>query len=62
LPPASAALAIWLGAEGTIATLLGAALIGLAEAMLRRRAGDDALPFGSFLCLAAWIVALIGTA
>ena len=58
-PKLLAALALWLGAEGIVATLLGAALIGLGEALLRRRAGDEALPFGSFLCLAAWLVALV---
>jgi leader peptidase (prepilin peptidase)/N-methyltransferase len=58
-PKLLAALALWLGAEGIVATLLGAALIGLSEALLRRRARDEALPFGSFLCLAAWLVALV---
>ena len=56
-PKLLAALALWLGAEGIVATLLGAALIGLGEALVRRRAGDEALPFGAFLCLAAWLVA-----
>jgi leader peptidase (prepilin peptidase)/N-methyltransferase len=58
-PKLLAALALWLGAEGVVATLLGAALLGLVEAIARRRAGDEALPFGSFLCLAAWLVALL---
>lgn len=61
-PKLLAALALWLGAEGIVATLLGAALIGLSEALLRRRARDEALPFGSFLCLAAWLVALVHVA
>jgi leader peptidase (prepilin peptidase)/N-methyltransferase len=59
-PKLLAALALWLGAEGIVATLLAAALIGLAEALARRRARDDALPFGAFLCLAAWFVAATG--
>lgn len=58
-PKLLAALALWLGAEGVIATLLGAALIGLGEALARRRARDEALPFGAFLCIAAWVIAAV---
>lgn len=56
-PKLLAALALWLGVVGTVATLLGAALIGLAEALGRRRKGDEALPLGAFLCLAGGLVA-----
>lgn len=58
-PKLLAALALWLGAVGTVATLLGAALIGLGEALWRRRKGDEALPLGAFLCLAGWFVAAV---
>jgi leader peptidase (prepilin peptidase)/N-methyltransferase len=58
-PKLLGALALWLGPEGTVACLLGAALIGLGEALLRRRGGDEALPFGAFLCLSAWAVAAL---
>lgn len=61
-PKLLAALALWLGAEGIVATLLGAALLGLAEAVARRRARDEALPFGTYLCLAAWLVATLRVA
>jgi leader peptidase (prepilin peptidase)/N-methyltransferase len=61
-PKLLAALALWLGAEGIIATLLGAALIGLALALARRSARDEALPFGTFLTLAALLVAAWGVA
>lgn len=58
-PKLLAALGLWLGAEGIVATLLGAALFGLAEALVRRKARDEALPFGAFLCLAAWLTAIL---
>jgi leader peptidase (prepilin peptidase)/N-methyltransferase len=61
-PKLLAALALWLGAEGVVASLLGAALIGLAFALARRSARDDALPFGTFLAAAAFLVALTGVA
>lgn len=56
-PKLLGALGLWLDAEGIIACLLGAALIGLAEALIRRRGAADALPFGAYLCLAGWLVA-----
>ncbi|UUR08367.1 prepilin peptidase [Sphingomonas glaciei] len=61
-PKLLAALALWLGAEGVVATLLGAALLGLAVALAQRRARDEALPFGAFLCLAAWLIATLRVA
>lgn len=61
-PKLFAALALWLGMEGIVRTLLGAALIGLAVALLRRQARDEVLPFGTYLCLAAWLIATLGVA
>lgn len=56
-PKLLAAIGLWLGAVGTVATLLLAALIGLAEALLRRRSASDAQPLGTYLCIAAFLVA-----
>lgn len=55
------AIGCWLGTEGVAATLLCAALLGLAAVGLLRAAGrplkrGDAVPFGPFLCLAAWSI------
>nr|WP_209023023.1 A24 family peptidase [Sphingomonas kaistensis] len=61
-PKLFAALALWLGPEATVATLLGAALLGLGEALVRRKARDEALPFGAYLCLAAWLIATLRVA
>jgi leader peptidase (prepilin peptidase)/N-methyltransferase len=61
-PKLLAALALWLGLEGIISTLLSAALLGLAEALLRRRARDEALPLGSFLCVSALLIATVQVA
>lgn len=54
-------LGLWLGPELTVATLLLAALLGLAEAMVRRRRMDSPMPFGTLLALAAWPLALAAT-
>ena len=56
-PKLFAAIALWLGPQLTVASLLGAALLGLAEALLRRRGPSEAQPFGAFLGCAAWLVA-----
>jgi leader peptidase (prepilin peptidase)/N-methyltransferase len=61
-PKMLAALGLWLGPELTLAALLLAALLGLAEALVRRRRMDSAMPFGTLLALAAWPVALAATA
>ena len=61
-PKLLAALGLWLGAMGTVATLLGGALIGLAVALAHRGARDEALPFGTFLSLAALLIAASGVA
>lgn len=55
-PKLLAALALWLGAVGTLASLLLAALIGLAEALLRRRSVTEAQPLGTYLCIAGFLV------
>lgn len=55
-PKLLAAIGLWLGAVGTVATLLLAAVIGSAEALLRRRSASDAQPLGTFLCIAAFLV------
>lgn len=56
-PKLLASLALWLGPHLTVATLLGAALLGLAEALWKGRQASDAQPFGAYLCLAAWLAA-----
>lgn len=56
-PKLFAAMGLWLGPELTVATLLAAALIGLAEAIVRRRAMDEAQPLGTWLALGGWLVA-----
>jgi leader peptidase (prepilin peptidase)/N-methyltransferase len=56
-PKLFAAIGLWLGPELTVATLLAAALIGLAEAIVRRRAMDEAQPLGTWLALGGWLVA-----
>ena len=61
-PKMLGALGLWLGPELTLATLLLAALFGLAEALVRRRRMDSAMPFGTLLALAAWPLALAAIA
>jgi leader peptidase (prepilin peptidase)/N-methyltransferase len=61
-PKLLGALGLWLGAQGIVATLLGAALIGIAAAIILRRTRHEALPFGTFLCLGGWLVAATGVA
>ena len=55
------AIGIWVGWQGIAPVLLGAALLGLALAGALRLAGrgpggGDAVPFGPFLCICAWLV------
>jgi leader peptidase (prepilin peptidase)/N-methyltransferase len=62
-PKLLAAIGLWLGPVGVVATLLGGALIGLAAAGALAVAGRDitartALPLGSCLALAAFAVYL----
>lgn len=60
-----AATGAWVGWFGLPSVLLVAALVGLASALVlygRKQAirSDDRIPFGTFLCLATWIVWLYG--
>lgn len=56
-PKLLAAIGLWLGPELTVGALLVAALLGLAEAIARRRAMDEARPLGTLLAIGAWAVA-----
>ena len=58
------AIGLWVGPAGVIATLLGGSLIALAGALALLAAGRNigaqtALPLGSALALAGWVVALL---
>lgn len=60
-----AAAGAWVGWAGLPSVLLVAALAGLASALFRYGGkatfrSDDRVPFGTFLCLGAWIVWLYG--
>lgn len=56
-PKLLGALGLWLGPWLTLITLIGAALIGIAEALLARRGRTEAQPFGTLLAAAAWLTA-----
>lgn len=58
-PKLFAAIGLWLGPQLSVAGLLAAALIGLAEALVRRRKMDEAQPLGTLLALGAWLVAVL---
>ncbi len=63
-PPLLGALGLWLGPMGTIGTVIGASLLGLAAALamlLARRpvAGDTALPLGTLMAAAGWMIFLV---
>ena len=58
------AIGLWVGPAGVIATLLGGSLLALAGAVAllvagRKVGAQTALPLGSALALAGWIVALL---
>lgn len=62
-PPLLGALGLWLGPQGVVHTVLAASLLGLAVALVLRRAGqriapDTMLPLGTLLAVAAWPVFL----
>ncbi|MCU0948832.1 MAG: A24 family peptidase [Porphyrobacter sp.] len=64
-PPLLGAVGLWLGPMGVIGTVIGASLIGLAVALvmllLRRPvAADTALPLGTLIAAAGWMIFLIG--
>lgn len=63
-PPLLGAIGLWIGPMGVIGAVIGASLIGLAAALVmllaRREVGSDtALPLGSLLALAAWVIFLV---
>ena len=63
-PPLLGAVGLWLGPMGVIGTVIGASVIGLAAALvmllLRRPvAADTALPLGTLMAAAAWVIFLV---
>lgn len=63
-PPLLGAIGLWLGPMGVIGTVIGASLIGLAAALLmllarRPVAADTALPLGTLMAAAAWVIFLV---
>ncbi len=63
-PPLLGAIGLWIGPMGVIGTVIGASLLGLAAALvmlLARRpvASDTALPLGSLMAAAAWVIFLV---
>jgi leader peptidase (prepilin peptidase) / N-methyltransferase len=63
-PPLLGAIGLWIGPMGVIGTVIGASVIGLAAALLmllarRPVAGDTALPMGSLMVAAAWVIFLV---
>lgn len=58
-PKLLGALGLWLGPWLTLAAVIGAALIGIVEALLRGRGRQEALPFGTLLAIGAWSAAAV---
>lgn len=63
-PPLLGAIGLWVGPMGAIGTVIGASLIGLVAALvmlLARRpvAADTALPLGTLMAAAGWIIFLV---
>ncbi|MCU0949170.1 MAG: A24 family peptidase [Porphyrobacter sp.] len=63
-PPLLGAVGLWLGPMGVIGTVMGASVIGLAAALvmlLMRRpvAADTALPLGTLMAAAAWVIFIV---
>lgn len=63
-PPLLGAIGLWVGPMGAIGTVIGASLIGLVAALvmlLARRpvAADTALPLGTLMATAGWIIFLV---
>lgn len=56
-PKLIAAIALWLGPFLTASTFLAACLIGLVEALVRRRGPADPVPLGLFFAIGAWAIA-----
>lgn len=62
-PPLLGAVGIWVGPMGMIGSVIGASILGLAAALvmlLARRpvAADTALPLGTLLAVAGWVIFL----
>lgn len=63
-PPLLGAIGLWVGPMGAIGTVIGASLFGLILALLmllvrRPVAGDTALPLGTLMAGAAWVIFLV---
>lgn len=63
-PPLLGAIGVWIGPMGVIGTVIGASVLGLAAALvmlLARRpvARDTALPLGTLMALAGWLIFLV---
>lgn len=63
-PPLLGAIGLWIGPMGAIGAVIGASLAGLTAALvmlLARRpvAGDTALPLGTLLAAAGWIIFMV---
>ena len=64
-PPLLGAIGLWVGPMGAIGAVIGASLAGMIAALvmlLARRpvAGDTALPLGTLLAAAAWVIFMTG--
>lgn len=64
-PPLLGAIGFWIGPMGVIGAVIGASLVGMVAVLvmlLARRpvAGDTALPLGTLLAAAAWVIFMIG--
>lgn len=63
-PPLLGAIGLWIGPMGAIGAVIGASLLGMIAALamlLARRpvAGDTALPLGTLLAGAGWVIFLV---
>jgi leader peptidase (prepilin peptidase)/N-methyltransferase len=64
-PPLLGAIGVWIGPMGAIGAVIGGSLFGMIAALmmlLARQpvAGDTALPLGTLLAGAAWVIFLVG--
>ena len=62
-PPLLGAIGVWLGPMGAIGAVIGGSLLGMVAALMmllarRPMAGDTALPLGTLLAGAAWVIFL----
>lgn len=56
-PKLIAAIALWLGPLLTSSAFLAACLIGLTDALVRRRGAAESIPLGLFFAIGAWTMA-----